>query len=296
MPILKSLHFVTTHPLNRDNKITAVIRYIKWQVGSRLVPGGVVFNWVNNAKLLVYPGETGLTGNIYCGLHDFVEMGYLLHVIREDDLFVDVGANAGSYTVLACAAGNATGFAFEPVPATYSRLVDNIQVNKLNNKVRCLNIGIGDKPGNVQFTAGTDTTNHVVSDNENQTDTIDVEINTLDSILEKETPSIIKIDVEGYEKKVIDGAMDILKKPQLHSVIMELNGGGEKYGVKDADIEKVMNDLGFNSYIYNPFDRKLTKLEGKNTNSGNTLFIRNEQLVANKLKSANSFEILSKTI
>jgi len=41
------------------------------------------------------PGETGVTGNIYTGLHEFSSMGYLLHVLREGDLFVDVGANVG---------------------------------------------------------------------------------------------------------------------------------------------------------------------------------------------------------
>ncbi len=75
----------------------AVIRYIKWQVGSRLVPGDVIYQWINNSKVVARNGETGITGNIYCGLHEFPDMAFLLHVLREEDLFVDIGANVGSY-------------------------------------------------------------------------------------------------------------------------------------------------------------------------------------------------------
>jgi hypothetical protein len=58
-----------------------------------------------------------LTGNLYAGLHEFSEMGFLLHLLRQNDLFVDVGANLGSYTVLASAVCQARNIAFEPVPA-----------------------------------------------------------------------------------------------------------------------------------------------------------------------------------
>ena len=45
-------------------------------------------------------GMTGATGNVYCGLHEFEDMALVLHALRPRDLFVDVGANVGSYTVL----------------------------------------------------------------------------------------------------------------------------------------------------------------------------------------------------
>jgi len=48
---------------------------------------------VNGSKFLVKTGETGLTGNIYTGLHEFPDMGFLLHFLRAEDLFVDIGAN-----------------------------------------------------------------------------------------------------------------------------------------------------------------------------------------------------------
>jgi len=43
------------------------------------------------------------------------DMGFLLHFLRKDDLFLDVGANIGSYTVLAGGAVGAKSISFEPV-------------------------------------------------------------------------------------------------------------------------------------------------------------------------------------
>lgn len=122
MSLYDTLKVIANHPLNKGRKIRSLIGFVKWQIGSRLVPGQIVYNWVNGTKVIVGPGETGFTGNIYCGLHEFPDMAYVLHVLASEDLFVDIGANVGSYTLLACGAKAAKGYCFEPVPATYQRL------------------------------------------------------------------------------------------------------------------------------------------------------------------------------
>ena len=129
MSIFSLASFIIKHPLNKGDTIGSLVRFVKWQIGSRLTNSAIVYDWVNRSKFLVRTGETGLTGNIYTGLHEFSDMGFLLHVLRDGDLFIDVGANVGSYTILACAAIGARGYAIEPVPATYRRLVDNIRLN-----------------------------------------------------------------------------------------------------------------------------------------------------------------------
>src|SRR5215469_765130 len=101
------IHFVSTlthialYPLNRRHKFAALLRFVRWQVGMRLIRSKAIVQWVDEARLVVGRGETGLTGNVYCGLMEYEEMLFLLHFLRPDHLFVDVGANAGAYTVLA---------------------------------------------------------------------------------------------------------------------------------------------------------------------------------------------------
>lgn len=109
MSFRNTIKYITSHPLTRKKKWNALSRFAKWQISSRLAPGAIVFEWVNGAKFLVKAGETGLTGNIYTGLHEFTDMAFVLHYLREDDFFVDVGANAGSYSILAGAAVGCRG-------------------------------------------------------------------------------------------------------------------------------------------------------------------------------------------
>ena len=98
---LRALRFILGHPLNRGRRGAAMVRYLRWQVGARLLPGAALVPFVNETKLLATPGMTGVTGNIYCGLAEFDDMAFVLHMLRADDLFVDVGANVGAYALLA---------------------------------------------------------------------------------------------------------------------------------------------------------------------------------------------------
>lgn len=278
-----TLQFIINHPLNRHRKIQAIAGFIRWQIASRIVPGKIVFEWINGAKVVVGRGESGFTGNIYSGLHDFADMAYVLHTLTPQDLFIDVGANIGSYTILACAVRGARGYCFEPVPSTYIRLVDNLNINGLGSRVKMLNIGIADKDGELRFTSGEDSTNHILAREEMVTDTISVKVFTLDSILADEVPTVMKIDVEGFELPVLNGGHKVFSNKTLHSVIMELNGSGERYGFDENSILQKMSMFGFNTYSYNPFNRSLMPLKGKSSTSGNTLFIRDETKVKERL-------------
>ena len=286
MSLLNTIHFITSHPLNKDHKFRSIIRFFKWQLGSRLVPGGVVFSWVNGSRILVQRGDTGLTGNVYCGLHEFTDMAYILHVLDETDLFVDVGANAGSYTILACAAAGARGYSIEPVPSTFAKLVTNVFLNKINERVECLNLGIGEKKDRLFFTSDQNCTNHVLSQGERSEKAVGVDVVPLDDLLENEAPSAIKIDVGGYETSVIQGARQLLSRKSLHSVIMELNGSGARYGFDEDEILKMMRDLGFQSYEYDPFARRLQSLKGRTSSGGNTLFLRNIKHIRERVENS----------
>jgi len=286
MSLLSTIRFIANHPLNRAHKLGSIIRYAKWQIGSRLVPGAVVYEWVNGSKFIVKSGEKGLTGNIYCGLHEFPSMGFLLHFLRSEDLFVDVGANLGSYTILACSAVGARGVAFEPVPCTFTKLVENIRLNHLDGKVTCINKAVGNRVGTLAFTSTCNTTDHVLLSGEPCDNKIIVEVTTLDTALAGENPSLIKIDVEGYETPVLAGAQATLKKQMLKAVILELAGIGNRYGFDESKLVEGMLCNGFKTYSYNPITRKLTAVGGRDIHSGNTLFIRDISFVEDRLKTA----------
>src|ERR1700737_3441722 len=129
MGLLHTIAFIVRHPLNERRRLEALLRFCRWQVASRLAPGPVIVNFVDNVKLVLSPGRTGATMNFYTGLQEYDDMAFLLHTLRSEDLFVDVGANVGSYTLLAAGAVGARCVSLEPVPLAFGRLLENIRLN-----------------------------------------------------------------------------------------------------------------------------------------------------------------------
>jgi hypothetical protein len=67
---------------------------------------------------------------------------------------------------------------------------------------------------------------------------------------------------------------------------MELNGSGSRYGFSEDAILDTMRNYGFSTYSYDPFSRTLASLPGKSPGSGNTLFIRDEEAVKERIAKA----------
>ena len=286
MRLTKTLRYILNHPINRPQRTAALKRFVSWQFGSRLVPGAVVIDWVDDSKMMIRPGDHGLTGNLYCGLQEFEDMSYLLNVTTPEDLFIDVGANAGAYSILACKARGATGYCYEPVPSTFEHLQRNLYVNGLVEQVQAMNIGVADKNGTLRFHSNLNCENRVLAEGENPPSSIDVPVHSLDNLLEGMNPTILKVDVEGFEGAVVNGADSVLSNPSLHSVIIELRGHGTKFGFDEEVVLKKLLDYGFSSREYEPFTRELRNLNGLNAAVGNTLLTRNEDLIMERLEQA----------
>src|SRR6266511_4636383 len=90
-------------------------------------------------------------------------MMFLLHFLRSGDLFLDIGANVGTYTVLASGVCKASTVAFEPDPTTVLALKRNIEVNGVQDLVTVHELALGATECEVRFTVGLDSTNKVVS-------------------------------------------------------------------------------------------------------------------------------------
>jgi hypothetical protein len=101
---LSTVEWIVNHPLSKGRKAQNIARFFAWQMHSRFIRRPHIFETANGAKMWAISGMTGATGNLYVGLHEFEEMAFLLPFLRRGDLFADVGANVGSYTILAAVA------------------------------------------------------------------------------------------------------------------------------------------------------------------------------------------------
>jgi len=292
MSLLNTFNFIRKHPLNKEHKIAAFGRFIKWQIGSRLNPFPVLYPFVENSLLIVQRSMAGATGNIYCGLHEFSEMGFLLHVLRPEDIFVDIGANIGSYTVLASGVVGARTLAFEPAPGTFKHLRHNVDVNDVHGKVELYNMALGSGTDELLFSSTLDTENHIVSEKEN-IPSIKVPVQSLDKMMRGMAPLAMKIDVEGYETEVLKGAGSVLANLHLKAIIIELNGLGQRYGFDDKAIHDKLVKLGFKPNLYDPISRQFTEIQ--NWGTDNTIYIRDPAFVASRVKSSRTYQVLDQS-
>ena len=261
---LRTWQFINKHPLASRNKSLAITNWLRWQISSNILKMPVIFPWIDPSKLVAERGMTGATGNIYAGLHEFTDMAFCLHLLRPSDLFVDVGANIGSYTVLASKVAGANSMTLEPVPQTFDRLKRNININEISSLVDSRCCAVGATNGAIMFSSDCDTTNQVVDDKYKGT-SVEVPVMSLDEVLQTLKPTLIKIDVEGYEPEVMEGAKETLKNDSLLAVLLE---------TVNSEIENALKANGFISASYDPFTRKVSTSNVNNV-SNNYLWIKN---------------------
>lgn len=282
--IIRTYRFIAEHPLTKSDKYSAFIRWFRWQISAAINTYPILFPWVNESRLIIEKGMTGATGNLYCGLHEFYDMALVLHFLRTGDTFLDIGANVGSYTILAGSTG-AKCISVEPVPSTYTRLLRNIAINNYQENISSLNVAIGENAGEVIFSIDQDTTNQVVV-SDYAGDSVKVEVKTMDQITTGQNIAMCKIDVEGYEEQVVNGAKEFMQSEDLHVVFLE--------GDNNA-ISTLMREAKFSHVSYDPFTRKLT-LATEDNNKNNNLWVKDISFVQKRCIEAPVTEIIGQRI
>ncbi len=166
----------------------------------------------------------------------FVEANY-----KDCDVFFDIGSNIGTYAIMLAKRGVRT-FAFEPVKDNYDAIRINLILNKLEDKVKVYPVALGASKYKTQFAF--DLTNTGAShkaDIETDDDykplkeeIVESEVMPLDDLidefnLKKEDKIFMKIDVEGMEANVLQGARKFLQTfPNILMVMESIHSGKEK--------------------------------------------------------------------
>jgi FkbM family methyltransferase len=182
-----------------------------------------------SATLWLEPAERLRDGNILRGL------------LREGDTVVDVGANIGAVTLAAAQFVGPTGlvYSIEAHPRTYKFLMGNIELNQARN-VTAFNTACGRENGVIAFSdKPSDDQNTVCNDG------LGVPLCRLDELIPKtQSIALLKIDVEGYEKFVLEGAMRLL--PKVEFIYFEsYEPHFHRFGYRLQDIVHFLENFGF---------------------------------------------------
>ncbi len=170
------------------------------------------------------------------------------------EVLVDVGANVGMYSIWSAKTRGARVFAFEPEAQNYSLLNRNIVLNDLSAAVTAYCLGLSDTAGYstlylADLRAGTSchSLGEEVDFNHRPTQAsfaqgcISARLDDLvrDGVVPE--PHYIKIDVDGFEPKVIAGARQVLSSPRLKSMSIEINQNLPDH----MQLVRDLNALGF---------------------------------------------------
>ena len=246
--------------------IVAIVRtYRTYKVGIRIKQWR---NIVLDGELLVkmdkpngkfyVDARSHLINGALNGAHE-IETINLIHKLKlKDGIIVNIGANIGFYAIeLSNIFPNKKILAIEPNPEAFSLLVKNININNLSNNIEAINVCISNIneivpfsiiPGKSEYSSINGIVMETVK-NEKQT-IIDVESKLLGDIVSGKKVSLIFMDVEGAEKMVLDGCLDLILKDKPIIICECSNLLLKKFKSSSLDLINTLEKL---NYKINPF-------------------------------------------
>lgn len=249
---------------NQDDKIIDASN----EYWNGLFNGNIFFeyNLNNDVKINLYK-DSILSRLIYDGFEK-EETDFIEKILKEGDVFVDIGTNIGLFSLLAAKIVGTEGkvLCFEPAPSTFYRLKENVTLNNFKN-IHIKNIGLSDEPGELTFYVsnnGYDAWNSFAPSQDNKLESsIQVPVSTLDFELKdinKSKIKLVKIDVEGWEKFVLNGGKEFFIEfsPIVMVEFTESNTFNAGYSVHE--IYDIMQDFG---YVWYTVKNKTLILETK---------------------------------
>jgi hypothetical protein len=118
-----------------------------------------------------------------------------------------------------------------------------------------------------------------------------VAMRRLDDICSGKSPTIIKIDVEGFEPKVIAGGLRTLRQSSVLAVLMEANCRVGRDEDRESAAEQ-MAALGYAPFRYHGLTRRLEPVDKGNRQLANVIFARSAEAVLDRIRSARRFRVL----
>jgi FkbM family methyltransferase len=218
--VRKSLRRIVRNP--HIATLPALYRYAAWQ-GRRVLRRFPTELPLSKSVLIAPSGHCGVSALVNsCGLYDYNNMSLIQGLLEGGGHFIDIGANIGTYTIVAAEQPRARVLAIEPHPRTFEYLSRNVARNGYQN-VQMVRAAIGASEGSVTITdtPGSAAT-HITGDGAG----LAVPLRRMDSLLEESglSPDVVKIDVEGFELGVLQGFGERLR--EVNVLFIEMNDLG----------------------------------------------------------------------
>lgn len=188
-------------------------------------------------------------------------------VLKPGGVFYDIGASVG-YIALEMAALVGSGgavIAFEPQPELARAVATSAHLNDFRH-LRVFDVMLGDHAGDAALHVGSHSVHASAIPREEGSREVKCAMVTLDSLVESgriPPPDVIKMDVEGAELLVLQGATSIIRHHKPH-IIFESDENMDRYGYKRADILDLLSSLAPYRFSFVTADRRRLPLDDAN--------------------------------
>lgn len=230
--------------VRRDGFFYTTKRAIAWILAHNTITKNFSFKYHNDLRLSF--SQSMLTYALFASSNTRSNDDNIIDTyLAKGGVMVDVGAHAGSLSIIAADVVGSEGqvISLEPSPKFFSILKKNVALNKQDQVIKAYNLALGENEADVFLNeeVADDTTNYI-----SNTGTKVKQV-TLDS-LTTELPiiNLLKIDVEGYEDSVLNGASDTLKKTE----VIYIEFISDLLKARNVDPQSVISKLDTNFKLY----------------------------------------------
>ena len=294
--LIKIFHYSDTSKIRIFFNILRLIYY-------QIINKRLIRAKVNNYKMILDLKTLGLSKALFVyGKREILDTYLVNKNIKEDINVLDIGANIGYYVLMeASQLRNGKIYALEPDPRNIELLRKNIELNNFQNKVKILPLAASDKNEIKAFHLGERTNVSSFLDRNDVVNTINVKCVKLDDLPFINDIDFIRMDIEGYEVKVLEGARNFLtttQKPikiliEVHNFAYNKDDFNFKYQLEylnkhgfevkylisgDNNFSKVFSKMGYEA-IKNGIETNIRRSLYKNIKFNDFVFLLEKKLI-----------------
>jgi FkbM family methyltransferase len=218
-----------------------------WQDHEPAWTRGKLHNYEMLLDLRQWPSRAAFfTGRYY----DMATQSLLCKLLKPGDTFVDIGANEGMIALTAAhlVGPSGTVIAFEPNPGPRSFLERAIARNDITN-IRVEDYGVGFPAATLPLTVPRVNSGQGSfgrpDPNAGEVDVVECQVKPADPLLADYRPSLIKIDVEGFELKALIGIRETLERSRPPVVMEMVSRHLQRAGTSVSEVRDFMTALGY---------------------------------------------------
>ena len=234
----------------------------------------VIFVNAYGIRFIRYPWDMRPLPPFLTGEYVKAEFAVMRSLLRSGDIFFDVGSSIGLYSVFASRIVGPSGkvYAFEPVPETFWMLHETLVLNRCTNVIalqkavysdqRIRKINLFDLQYSDWNTLGIPVMTSLQGKKVTPINSVNVECETIDSFCRGhgiDRINFLKVDVEGFEKRVFEGATHFLADRRIDFISFEISQdplAGAHFTAKETF--EILASFGYHSFAFSDVFKSFT--------------------------------------